>query len=437
MNIILLSGGSGKRLWPLSNDVKSKQFLKIFKSPTGEYESMVQRMFASIREIDPAANIVVATSKSQVSELVNQIGSDIQISIEPTRRDTFAAIALATAYLRNVMEIDENEGVVVCPIDPYVDQNYFKAIKRLSQMVDQSKANLCLMGIQPTHPSEKYGYIIPEEEAEISRVKTFKEKPTQEVAESYIKQGALWNGGIFGYKLKYVLDIAQERFGTSDYDELFNKYPELEKISFDYAVVEKEPSIEVLRFKGKWEDLGTWNALSEVLEEKTLGYVKLAGVSRTTVLNTLDIPVLATGVSDLIIAASPAGILVASKEDAANIKPIVDKMDSSIRFAEKSWGEFVVLDEDQNGLTAKLAIAAGKHFSYHSHEHRDEIWTIISGEGKVIVDGMAQHVKPGDVITMARGCRHTIIAETDMKVIETQLGKSIFVEDKKKYEFEE
>ena len=253
MNIILLSGGSGKRLWPLSNDIRSKQFIKIFKDKNGKYESMLQNMYRNIRNIDKNAVITIATSKNQVSTIKNQIGEDIGISIEPCRRDTFPAIALATAYLHDVKQVPLDEPVVVCPVDPYVDENYFKALEKLYKLADNSDTNLTLMGIDPTYPSEKYGYIIPEKKDKISKVKMFKEKPNTEVAKQYIEQGALWNGGIFAYKLKYVIEIAHKLIDFEDYNDLYNKYDTVKKISFDYAVVEQEKSIQVMRFCGEWK----------------------------------------------------------------------------------------------------------------------------------------------------------------------------------------
>ncbi len=208
MNIILLSGGSGKRLWPLSNDIRSKQFIKIFKKEDGTYESMVQRVYRQIKKVDQNAIVTIATSKSQVSAINNQLGENVGISIEPCRRDTFPAIALATSYLVDVQGVSPEAVVVVCPVDPYVEENYFDMLKKLEEQAQKGEANLVLMGIEPTYPSEKYGYIIPSSKEEVSKVETFKEKPDTQTAEKYISQGALWNGGVFAYKLKYVLDRA-------------------------------------------------------------------------------------------------------------------------------------------------------------------------------------------------------------------------------------
>lgn len=437
MNIVLLSGGSGKRLWPLSNDIRSKQFIKIFKKEDGTYESMVQRIYRQIKKVDKDATITIATSKKQVSTINNQLGDDVGISVEPCRKDTFPAIALATSYLVDVMNVDPEESVVVCPVDPYVDEEYFNALKDLSEQAKVGDSNLVLMGMEPTYPSEKYGYIIPENSDKISIVKTFKEKPDIETAKKYISEGALWNGGVFAYKLKYVLNKAHELIDFTDYHDLYQKYETLEKISFDYAVVEKEDKIKVMRFKGKWKDLGTWNTLTEAMEENIIGKGILNEECKNVhIVNEMDVPILAMGLSDVVISASPEGILVSDKEQSSYIKPFVDDIVQQVMFAEKSWGTFKVIDVEKDSMTIKVTLNKGHSMNYHSHKNRDEIWVVISGTGKTIVDGMEQYVKTGDVITMSAGCRHTIIAESELKLIEVQLGQEISVEDKQKFALE-
>ncbi len=433
MNIVLLSGGSGKRLWPLSNDIRSKQFIKIFKTEDG-YESMVQRVYRQIKKIDTDAKVTIATSKTQVSAIHNQLGDEVGISVEPCRRDTFPAIALATAYLHDVLGVSENEAVVVCPVDPYVEDDYFAALKALGEQADKGEANLVLMGIEPTYPSEKYGYIIPESKDEVSAVSTFKEKPDTKTAESYIAQGALWNGGVFAYKLKYVLDRSHELIDFTDYSDLFAKYDTLTKISFDYAVVEKESRIQVMRFRGQWKDLGTWNTLTEAMEDAAIGDAMMnENCSGVNIINELNVPILAMGLHDVVISASPEGILVSDKEQSSYIKPYVDKIDQQIMFAEKSWGSFRVLDVEDKSLTIKVTLNPGNKMNYHSHKNRDEVWVCISGEGTTIVDGMEQEFTAGDVITMQAGCRHTVFAKTELQLIEVQLGEDINVQDKQKF----
>ena len=437
MNLVLLSGGSGQRLWPLSNDIRSKQFIKIFHREDGELESMVQRVYRQIKAVDTDATVTIATSKSQVSAIHNQLGEEVGISVEPCRRDTFPAIALAAAYLKDVQGVGEEESVVVCPVDPYVENDYFEALKALGDRAAVSSANLVLMGIEPTYPSEKYGYIIPIGKEQVSKVSMFKEKPTQEVAKDYIAKGALWNGGVFAFKLGYVLNRAHELIDFVDYEDLFNKYDTLNKISFDYAVVEHEPEIEVMRFAGTWKDLGTWNTLTEAMDSHAVGEAMFnENCENVHVVNELDVPILCMGLKDVVVSASPEGILVSDKEQSSYIKPFVNTLDHRVMFAEKSWGSFKVIDIDKASMTIKVTLNAGHRMNYHSHQHRDEVWTVIAGEGKTIVDGMEQNVKAGDVITMSAGCRHTVIAETELKLIEVQLGEAIDVHDKQKFELE-
>ncbi len=435
MNIVLLSGGSGKRLWPLSNDTRSKQFIKIFKTENGEYESMVQRVYRQILEVDSHAMVTIATSKSQVSAIHNQLGENVGISVEPCRRDTFPAIALAAAYLHDVQKVAEEEAVVVCPVDPYVNTDYFEAIQKLGTLAETSRANLVLMGIEPTYPSAKYGYIIPEDKAEISKVAVFKEKPTEEIAKEYIAKGALWNGGVFAFRLGYVLQRAHELIEFTDYQDLFHKYETLTKISFDYAVVEHEKEIEVMRFSGMWKDMGTWNTLTEAMESGSIGKAILNDACNNVhVVNELNVPVLCMGLKDVVVSASPEGILVSDKNQSSYIKPYVDEIDQQIMFAEKSWGSFKVIDIEDGSMTIKVVLNPGHKMNYHRHEHRDEVWTIIAGEGRTIVDGVERKVTAGDVVQMRAGVPHTIIADTTLHVIEVQVGEDISVHDKVKLE---
>ena len=433
MNIILLSGGSGTRLWPLSNEIRSKQFIKLFKTGSSDepYESMVQRVYRQITSVSPDASVTIATSKSQVSAIKNQLGSKVSVCVEPCRRDTFPAIALAAAYLHDVKGVGLDEPVVVCPVDPYVENSYYEAVAELADLAKSGNTNLTLMGIEPTYPSEKYGYIIPEASQNVSYVSEFKEKPTAEKAEEYINRGALWNAGVFAFKLGYIINKSHEIIDYTDYNDLFNKYEDLSKISFDYAVVEKEPSIQVMRYSGEWKDIGTWNMLAEVMTEPTKGKALLDETcSGTNVINELDIPVLGMGLKDLIIAVSGDGILVADKERSGFMKPYVEKISTEIKFAEKSWGTYTVIDAQPGAMTVKIGLKAGGKMTYHCHGLRDECWNIISGEGEAVVDGETISVKKGSTVAIPRGKKHTLIAEIDMTVVEVQTGEEISKEDK-------
>lgn len=433
MNIILLSGGSGKRLWPLSNGVRSKQFIKLFKNGD-TYESMVQRVYRQLKKVDENSNITIATSKTQVSVIHNQLGDYVSVSVEPCRRDTFPAIALSTAYLHYVKNVSLDDSVVVCPVDPYVEDAYFECIKDIYEYSCTGQSNLTLMGIAPTEPSEKFGYIMPKTNGQISQVDSFKEKPSVELAKEYIEKGGLWNGGVFAYKIGYLLDKAHELIDFTDYYDLFNKYDTLTKISFDYAVVEKEKNISVIKYKGMWEDLGTWNTFAKAMSENSIGNVIMDDYCQNTqVINELDLPILCMGLKDMIVSASADGILVSDKDRSVDIKEYVNSIQQPIMFAEKSWGEYKVIDVEDESLTIKVSLKKGNKMNYHSHQYRDEVWTIINGVGIATVNDRDYVLNSGDTIKLPRNCKHTIFAETDLQLIEVQSGKDISKKDKIKY----
>ena len=437
MHIVLLSGGSGKRLWPLSNDIRSKQFIPFFRQSDGSRHSMAQRVCGQVRHAIPGAQITIATSKAQVSVLRNQLGEAVDICVEPCRRDTFPAIALVSAYLHDVKGVDENEAVAVCPVDPYVEDGYFAAVHQLTQLVGTGAGELMLMGVEPTYPSEKYGYILPQNKETVSHVLSFREKPDVDAAQRYIDEGALWNSGVFAYCLGYVLIRARQLLGCSDYEGLLAAYESLEKISFDYAVVEHETNVGVLRYGGAWKDLGTWNTLTEIMEETTLGDAVLDdGCRNTHVVNEMDVPVLVMGAQNLVVAASPEGILVADKAASSYMKPYVERISQPVMFAEKSWGSFRIIDVEEESLTIKVTLNAGHAMNYHSHTHRHEIWTVVSGCGSVRLDGTERPAAAGDVIDIPAGMKHKISARERMVVIEVQVGSSISKEDKVKWEEE-
>ena len=265
----------------------------------------------------------------------------------------------------------------------------------------------------------------------------FKEKPDEKTAEEYIKQGALWNAGVFAFRIQYLLDKAKELIDYKGYEDLFNRYSSLERISFDYAVSEKENSIAVMQYDGAWKDLGTWNTLTESIPENIMGKgIMDETCNNVHVINELNVPVLAMGLSDVVISAGPEGILVADKHQSSYMKPFVDSIEGQVMFAEKSWGSYRVLNVEDKSMTILVTLNPGHSMNYHSHKLRDEVWVVVEGNGTAIVDGNVQNVSAGDVITMQAGCRHTVIAEDTLKIVEVQLGEEISVYDKRKHELE-
>ncbi|RED54840.1 sugar phosphate nucleotidyltransferase [Cohnella lupini] len=440
MKIVLLSGGSGKRLWPLSNESRSKQFLKVLKNDEGLHESMVQRVWRQISNTGLLRDAYIATSKPQVEMIHGQLGGDIEVIVEPERRDTFPAIALAATYLYSVQGVGLGETIVVMPVDPYVEESFFQRTKELERVLNESGADLALMGVKPTFPSEKYGYIVPEDggsEAGNSYVKvhSFKEKPREEEAAAMIERAALWNCGVFAFKLDFLINILIAHDFPIQYDEMSKQYSRLPKISFDYEIVERSQHVVALPYDGEWKDLGTWNTLTEEIESPLIGKGIIAGDSvNTHVINELDIPITLLNLPNVIVAASPDGILVSEKSASPMIKEVMKHSDQRPMYEERRWGGYRVLDylkypDGKEVLTKRIRVAPDRNLSYQYHELRDEVWTIVAGHGLMVLDGLSFPVKSGDVLTIAKGSRHSLRAGTEMDIIEVQTGSELIEED--------
>ncbi|WP_339368081.1 sugar phosphate nucleotidyltransferase [Paenibacillus elgii] len=432
MKLILLSGGSGKRLWPLSNDSRSKQFLKVLEAEDGSMESMVQRVWRQLTLCSMDKDSYIATSKSQVDILQNQLGQEIPLIIEPSRMDTFPAIVLASSYLHSIKKIDPNEVVIVLPVDPYVEQTFYLKLYDLEKSLLKSNAQLALLGVRPTFASEKYGYIVPNysnDNHDFYSVREFKEKPTIQQANKLIEQNALWNCGVFAFKLDFLLSLMKKKMIPTDFQEVIDRYSELPKISFDYEVVEKESNVIVVPYDGGWKDLGTWNTLTEEMAKSKIGNVIMENCENSHVINELDTPTLVLGMSDVIIVNSSDGILVADKKLSPKLKDLLPKNSEMIMYEEKKWGMSRVLDcrklEEKEVITKRVVLKENCNLSLHYHNHRIEIWTFLSGNCEIMMDGNKFTVSAGDTIRINPGVEHSIKAITETEFIEIQAGTNL------------
>lgn len=451
MQLILLSGGSGKRLWPLSNDARSKQFLQLLKAPDGTMESMVQRVVRQIREADITRNITIATNAKQRDVIENQLGENVGVVTEPERRDTFPAIALAAEYLKMERGCPDEEIVVVMPCDPYTEAGYFETIGKMVQAVERNTAELVLMGVKPTYASPKYGYIVPADNGTLTidsnssaplLVKRFTEKPTIAEAEQLLKLGAMWNGGVFAFRLGYMTAIAEKYVIAGCFKELHGRYSEFPKISFDYEVAEKAKSVAMVPYNGAWKDLGTWNTLTEELPSNVIGNGILGNkCNNTHIINELGTPIFCDGLKDVVVSAGPDGILVCAKNTSETITDYVDMLIDRPMFEERRWGTYQILNSQDFGdgfkaLTKTITLKKGKNISYQIHHHRSEVWTFIDGEGVFVLDGKVQRVKRGDVVNIPAEHFHAVKALTNLTFIEVQQGCPLVEEDIERFEFD-
>ena len=452
MQLVLLSGGSGKRLWPLSNNARSKQFLPLLEKADGTMESMVQRVVRQAKEANLTNDITLATNASQLDIITNQLGDTVSVVTEPERRDTFPAIALAASYLKLAKGCSDDEVVVIMPCDPYTEAGYFDTIRQMVASVEANVADLVLMGITPTYPSEKYGYVVPNENGELRiengeeitalSVHRFTEKPTTAVAEELIKQHALWNGGVFAFRLGYMMAIVRKYINTDTFEDTRSRYSEFPKISFDYEVAEKAQSVAVVPFTGQWKDLGSWNTLTEELRKPTVGNAVMGTHCKNThVINELHNPIYVDGLEDVVVAACPDGILVCKKSCSEGIKNAVENLTPRPMYEERRWGTYRVLDDTiyedgHHSLTKSITLNPGKNISYQIHHHRSEVWTFVQGEGIFVLDGVEKRVKAGDTVIIPVEHYHAIKAITTLTFIEVQSGNPLIEEDIERFEWQ-
>lgn len=427
IHVILLSGGSGKRLWPLSNEIRSKQFLSVLPDGSGGTESMLQRVFRQLQAEFAEAHIVVATGEAQSEQIRSQVGPAVDIVSEPARRDTFPAIALSTTFLHDVCKASDEDVVAVLPIDAFAEQHYYATVRRMCSVVDSGAADLVLMGIAPASPSSRFGYMVRgavhDGYAEIER---FVEKPSEEEARKLIDAGALWNGGVFAFRLGYLMQIVRSHLGTRGFAQMLCDYPSLQKISFDYAVVEQAESIAMVPYDGPWKDLGTWDALAQEVSPAGVGRHMSVDSEGTLVINELNVPVVALGVDNLIIVANPDGVLVTAPEASNRLKPIADQIQEPPRFEQCRWGSRTVLERTCTAhsvqhQTSRIDLVPDSQVSF-SYGNEYAVYLICTeGEGHVGIDGTTRMMHRGDHIKVEGKKLVTIQSKPGMQLVETQL----------------
>ncbi|MBE6727807.1 MAG: cupin domain-containing protein [Ruminococcaceae bacterium] len=425
MYTVLLSGGSGKRLWPLSNDLRSKQYIKIFDEAEqgNEQISMVQRVVGQLKDSGIDKNLFICAGNSQLEIIHSQLG-DIGVAVEPERRDTFPAVAISCAYALSYCGATEQDCMVILPVDPYTDEGYFKTLGELEGCLCESGADIALMGVVPDCPSTKYGYIVPNENAgRYSSVLEFREKPDEETAKQLISRNAVFNCGVFCFKISLICDILRNMGLKADYDYLYANYEKLPKISFDYQVLEKCDNMIVVPFMGMWKDLGTWNALADEMQRETIGNAIVEQCDNTRVINELDIPIVANGLENIVIAASADGILVTEKTKSENIKNTVSRLDIPPMYEERRWGTLKTVDRGETNLTRHVKMFAGMVSSYHYHEKRNEVWVFLKGTGEMILGNMKMSVSAGMSLTIPQGANHIIKAVTELEFLEVHIGE--------------
>ncbi|ALP38865.1 mannose-1-phosphate guanylyltransferase [Paenibacillus sp. IHB B 3084] len=438
MRIVLLCGGAGKRLWPLSNDIRSKLFLRLLPAPDGQKESMLGRVYRQLTVAGLDASALLLAHRNQVNLAFRHTESRLPVLGEPAKRGTFTAAALAAAYL-HTRGTGLNEILCIAPADMFAGENFFQSVAGLPDLLLDSGADLAMLGTRPSHPSDQYGYIVPDQEitrahkASYALVARFTEKPDRIGAQQLISQGALWNCGIYAFTLRYMLSCMKRCNLPLNDKELRAMYDDLPIRSFDEEVAEHAEHAVVLPYDGEWCDIGSWQALTEQLGSRVIGRGQISGPAQGThIVNELPYPLHVIGVENIIAAASPDGILIAAKSYAHAIKEQLGALPLYPMHGETAWGSYRVLDEFDHRslndiLAIRLTVLPDQRLNGRIHGSGLKVWTIVSGRGEVMLNGERFSAASGSVFSIPTDTYHTVRAslDTSLELIEVRLGNSL------------
>ncbi|MNO33414.1 Alginate biosynthesis protein AlgA [compost metagenome] len=425
MHTILLCGGSGQRLWPLSGRIRSKMFLELLPAPDGGTESMIGRVCRQIDHAGLGQSALFVAHEEQMALARRHTRNRYPVIGEPNKRGTFTAAALGALYLHSTGTAKPEDTICVAPADMYADDAFFECFHQFTDILAASQAELVLLGTRPAHPSDQYGYIVPGKAGAggYAQVFSFEEKPDVSRARELIRKNALWNCGVFAFPLSFMLSHLRQMGLPTELAAFTDLYPEFPVRSFDKEVAEHSRQAVVLRHEGEWRDLGSWDTLTARLSHPVNGEGGIWGSSQDThIVNQLGIPLHVIGVSGIVAVGGPDGILIAGKKEANTIKEIMQEVSDEPRYGETQWGSYWVLDQTSSGsdhiFTLKLSLLAGQNISEMPCLHSGKCWIILSGQGEFILNGAAAEARTGGILTFTRGNGHGIKAVTAMELIE-------------------
>ena len=458
MRSVILSGGNGTRLWPLSRAAHPKQFISFRNSKTLFQETILRAKKSSNN------NFMVIGSARHKSLILNQckdIGVKAEkIILEPFGRNTAAAICMACIANQD----SDDELLLVMPADHVIEdsESFNKAIEKAIVIANQGK--IVTFGIIPNKVHTGFGYIeVAEKNNEPSKVVSFTEKPNEIKAKSYLEGGKhYWNSGIFLFKAsamlseisKHALDIKNKIDSCLKNAVLFDNcisikeedFYNIPNISIDYAVMEKSDNVYVVPMSARWNDLGSWDSLIE-LEKKDenenyyTGNVVMENVKNTYVRSEKNLVAL-LGVEDLVVVETSDAILIAKKNQSENVKSIVNKLlieekyeAENNRIVQRPWGYYESIDRGERYQVKRIRVFPGEALSVQMHHHRAEHWIIVAGTAKVYIDGEVSILTENQSIYVPLGAVHSLenpgILPLDM--IEVQSGAYLGEDDIVRY----
>ncbi len=454
---LILAGGSGSRLWPLSRELYPKQLINL-----QDKESLLQATFERVAKCMPEENIISMTGVKHFSNVKYQLSSLAENTVvlsEPISKNTAPAIALAAKYILDKYKIDP--VILVVPSDHLISDNdsFEKTVKEGEKIAE--KGYIVTFGIKPTYPETGYGYINVASENILEGVKVnkFVEKPNEELAKKYITDGNYyWNSGIFMFKAstlleevkKYSSEISKvlEEFDFSASDEIpFTAYDKMPSISIDYAVMEKSDKIALIKFDGGWNDLGSWKSIYDVSEKDKDGNVKIGHVldegSKNSLMYSSSKLVATIGLENVVVVETEDAILACRADKTQDVKKVFEtlkKQNDNTHLVHKTvyrpWGFYTVLAEGNGFLTKMIQVNPGQKLSVQSHNFRSEHWVVLEGTAKVVLEGKELILSPGHSIDIPLKAIHSLQNpyNENVKVIEVQKGNPLIEEDIIRYE---
>lgn len=454
---LILAGGSGSRLWPLSRELYPKQLLNIQNS-----ESLLQSTFERLEAIMPKSNIVSMTGVKHVSNVRYQLSkiADAPIVLsEPTSKNTAPAIALGTKYISE--KFNQDPVIIVVPSDHLIKDVEKFAKTALEGEKIANQGYIVTFGIEPSYPETGYGYInVTDKKIKNGFiVNKFTEKPNEELAKKYIKDGNyFWNSGIFMFKASTLLEEVSKcspeiyallkNFDFTKSEEIpFIEFDKMPSISIDYAVMEKSDKIALLKLESDWNDLGSWKSIYDVSTKDAEGNVKIGHVldegSKNSLMYSSSKLVATIGLEDTVIVETEDAILACKSDRTQDVKKIFDTLkqqNDNTHLVHKTvyrpWGYYTVLAEGKGFLTKMIQVNSGQKLSVQSHNHRSEHWVVLEGKAKVLLEGKEHILSPGHSIDIDVKEIHSLQNpyEETLKIIEVQKGDLLIEEDIVRYE---
>ncbi len=454
---LILAGGSGSRLWPLSRELYPKQLLNIQNT-----ESLLQATFERISECISESNIISMTGVKHFPNVKYQLSSlykDAIVLSEPISKNTAPAIALASKYIMDKFNVDP--VILVVPSDHMIkDKSGFAKTVREGEKL-ANLGYIVTFGIQPSYPETGYGYInVSTDKIEGGvKVNKFVEKPDSKLAQKYLDDGNyFWNSGIFMFKASVMLEeIAKcspeiyknlSNFDFSDSDEIpFTEFDKMPAISIDYAVMEKSDNIALIKLESDWNDLGSWKSIYDVSEKDENGNVKIGHVldegSKNSLVYSSSKLVATIGLEDTVIVETEDAILACAADKTQEVKKVFEtlkKKNDNTHLVHKTvyrpWGYYTVLAQGNGFLTKMIQVNTGQKLSVQSHNHRSEHWVVLEGMAKVVLEGKEHILSPGHSVDIPVKAIHSLQNpfEETLKIIEVQKGDLLIEEDIVRYE---